>query len=144
MCLWRPFQRALDYRYRPLTIYLPRNCTSSPLVRAFVSHGGRSNDCSIEAPTTETAVSDPQGQVENPFSYPLSQDPITPLSGGTVKTIDSTKFKVATTIAAADVTVEPGAIRELHWHPTQYVLHRAKLLMHLLMITCRDEWTFFL
>ena len=113
-------------------------------MRAFVSHGGRCNHCSIEAPTTETAVSDPQGQVENPFSYPLSQDPIIPLNGGTVKTIDSTKFKVATTIAAADVTVEPGAIRELHWHPTQYVLHRAKLLMHLLMITCRDEWTFFL
>ncbi|KZV75234.1 Bicupin, oxalate decarboxylase/oxidase [Peniophora sp. CONT] len=79
-----------------------------------------------EAPTGETAVSDPAGQIPNPFSYALSQDPVTPLNGGTVKIVDSTKFKASTTIAAADVTVEPGAIRELHWHPTQ------------------DEWTFFI
>ncbi|VDB85112.1 unnamed protein product [Peniophora sp. CBMAI 1063] len=78
------------------------------------------------APTRTAAISDPQGQVDNPFSYALSKDPVTQMDGGTVKIIDSTKFKIATSIAAADVTVEPGAIRALHWHPTQ------------------DEWTFFL
>lgn len=73
----------------------------------------------------------------------------TPLSGGSVKIVDSTNFPVSTEIAVAEVTVEPGAMRELHvsinfitevtttenlyadakffqWHPTQ------------------DEWGFFL
>jgi oxalate decarboxylase len=36
---------------------------------------------------------------------------------GEVRIIDSSKFKVSTTIAAAIVTVRPGGIRELHWHP---------------------------
>jgi oxalate decarboxylase len=37
--------------------------------------------------------------------------------GGEVRIIDSSTFKVSTTIAAAIVTVHPGGIRELHWHP---------------------------
>ena len=52
--------------------------------------------------------------------------PATQYSGGSVKIADSTVFNVATEVAVAEVTVEPGAMRELHWHPTE------------------DEWTFFL
>ncbi len=37
--------------------------------------------------------------------------------GGEVRIVDSNTFKVSTTIAAAIVTVHPGGIRELHWHP---------------------------
>jgi oxalate decarboxylase len=37
--------------------------------------------------------------------------------GGDVRVVDSSTFKVATTVAAAMVTVHPGAMRELHWHP---------------------------
>jgi oxalate decarboxylase len=37
--------------------------------------------------------------------------------GGEVKIVDSSKFKISTTMAAAIVTVHPGGIRELHWHP---------------------------
>ena len=36
---------------------------------------------------------------------------------GEVLIIDSSNFKIATTIAAAIVTVKPGGVRELHWHP---------------------------
>ena len=36
---------------------------------------------------------------------------------GTVRIADSNNFKVAKTIAAALVEVEPGGMRELHWHP---------------------------
>jgi oxalate decarboxylase len=36
--------------------------------------------------------------------------------GGEVRIVDSSKFKVAT-IAMALVTVRPGGLRELHWHP---------------------------
>jgi oxalate decarboxylase len=37
--------------------------------------------------------------------------------GGEVRIVDSSKFKVSTTIAMAMVTVHPGGLRELHWHP---------------------------
>jgi oxalate decarboxylase len=36
--------------------------------------------------------------------------------GGEVRIVDSSKFKV-TTISMALVTVHPGGLRELHWHP---------------------------
>lgn len=38
-------------------------------------------------------------------------------SGGEVRIVDSRLFKVSTTIAAAIVTLRPGGMRELHWHP---------------------------
>jgi oxalate decarboxylase len=38
-------------------------------------------------------------------------------AGGQVQIADSRNFKVSTTVAAALVTVKPGGIRELHWHP---------------------------
>lgn len=37
--------------------------------------------------------------------------------GGEVRIVDSSKFAVATTVAMAMVTVRPGGLRELHWHP---------------------------
>jgi oxalate decarboxylase len=37
--------------------------------------------------------------------------------GGEVRIVDSSTFKASTSIAAAIVTVHPGGIRELHWHP---------------------------
>ena len=37
--------------------------------------------------------------------------------GGEVRIVDSSTFKVATTVAMAMVTLHPGGLRELHWHP---------------------------
>jgi oxalate decarboxylase len=54
-----------------------------------------------------------------PISYShrmMTQEPIR-TKGGTVRVTDSTNFPAATTISAAFVEVEPGAMRELHWHP---------------------------
>jgi oxalate decarboxylase len=51
------------------------------------------------------------------FSHRLmAQEPIK-TSSGTVRISDSSTFPVSTTIAAALVEVDPGAMRELHWHP---------------------------
>jgi oxalate decarboxylase len=51
------------------------------------------------------------------FAFRTSQLPVTKRTkGGEVKIVDSTKFKISTTVAAAIVTVHPGGIRELHWH----------------------------
>ncbi|KAJ7629645.1 oxalate decarboxylase [Mycena polygramma] len=94
-------------------------------------------------PIDAVAPSSPQGGVPNPYSFALSKVNATKLPGGSVKIVDSSTFtacsnarsleyysnvklQVSNTIAAAEVTVEPGAIRELHWHPTM------------------DEWSFFL
>ena len=45
---------------------------------------------------------------------------------GRVRIVDSSTFPPATTIAAALVEIDPGAMRELHWHPTT------------------DEWQYFI
>src|ERR1700687_3353574 len=51
------------------------------------------------------------------FSYRMmAQQPIRTKSGG-VRIVDSHIFPVSTTIAAALVEVNPGGLRELHWHP---------------------------
>jgi oxalate decarboxylase len=61
------------------------------------------------------------------FAFRTSELPVTKRTkGGEVKIVDSSKFKVSTTIAAAIVTVHPGGIRELHWHPNA------------------DEWQYFM
>ena len=46
----------------------------------------------------------------------VAQEPIKTKSG-TVRITDSTVFPVSTRIAAALVEIEPGGMRELHWHP---------------------------
>ncbi len=52
------------------------------------------------------------------FAFRRTQQPVTKrTSGGEVRIVDSSLFKVSTTIAAAIVTVHPGGMRELHWHP---------------------------
>ncbi|KAH8176776.1 cupin domain-containing protein [Sarocladium implicatum] len=38
-------------------------------------------------------------------------------NGGTFYKIDSTNFPISKTIAATFVTLKPGGLRELHWHP---------------------------
>jgi len=40
-----------------------------------------------------------------------------PGGGGNLSIIDSRNFPIAKTIAATVVSLEPGALRELHWHP---------------------------
>ena len=46
----------------------------------------------------------------------MSQEPIKTRSG-TVRITDSKNFPASVTIAAALVEVQPGGLREMHWHP---------------------------
>jgi oxalate decarboxylase len=67
------------------------------------------------------------GKSAQDFAFRKAQMPVTrSTKGGEVRIIDSSKFKVSTTMAAAIVTVHPGGIRELHWHPNA------------------DEWQYFI
>lgn len=62
----------------------------------------------------EPAPTSPSGKVPTPYSFHLSNVTETKLSGGSIKTFDSTNFKVATTIVGSLVTVEPGGMRYVY------------------------------
>ena len=58
------------------------------------------------------------GKMANPSTFALSSmTPVRKTAGGEVRIADSSNFKASTTIAAALVTVHPGGLREMHWHP---------------------------
>ena len=56
----------------------------------------------------------------------LAMEPTRRNRSGEVRVVDSRNFPVSKKIAAAHVTVRPGGMRELHWHPNS------------------DEWLYFL
>lgn len=55
----------------------------------------------------------------------LAQEPLK-ASGGEVRITDTSNFPISATVAAAHVTINPGAMREMHWHPNA------------------DEWSYFI
>jgi oxalate decarboxylase len=78
----------------------------------------------FNAPLPDSLESDlkraigPKGKVQNPFDFHMTaQPPDIKRKGGEIRIVDSTKFKASITVAAALVTLRPGALRELHWHP---------------------------
>ncbi len=54
--------------------------------------------------------------VSQTFKHQMTAQPPLRTKSGTVRITDSKNFPVSTHIAAALVEVEPGAMRELHWH----------------------------
>ena len=58
------------------------------------------------------------GQSAESFVFDLGgMQPNSQTKGGSVRIADSSNFHVSKTIAAAMVTIEPGGMREMHWHP---------------------------
>jgi oxalate decarboxylase len=59
------------------------------------------------------------GPVPNSFAFFAGKmQPSKVTAGGSVKVVDRSNFP-ATNIAAAIVTLKPGGLRELHWHPNE-------------------------
>jgi len=58
------------------------------------------------------------------YSYHWSEQTPMTVAGGSVKVLDPVTFPIAKNFAAALVTIKPGAMREIHWHPSS------------------DEWSF--
>jgi oxalate decarboxylase len=59
-------------------------------------------------------------KVQSPFQYTFKMGTMTPTiqtAGGEARVVDSHNFPVAKNIAAAMLTIRPGGLRELHWHP---------------------------
>ena len=80
----------------------------------------------IPGPIIQEQPKDMNEAVPNPFTFHMNDVEPIKTSEGTVHIVDSSAFKVSTTVAAAIVEVEPGGMRELHWH------------------TNTDEWQYFL
>ncbi|WP_442952920.1 oxalate decarboxylase family bicupin [Paenibacillus sp. Soil522] len=71
-------------------------------------------------------VQSPYGTIPLSFTHRLLAQPPLKTPGGSVRIVDSSHFPISKTIAAALVEVEPGGMRELHWHPNN------------------DEWQYYL
>lgn len=71
-------------------------------------------------------VQSPYGDIPLSFKHQLLAQPPLKTPGGSVRIVDSSNFPISRTIAAALVEIEPGAMRELHWHPNN------------------DEWQYYL
>jgi oxalate decarboxylase len=57
-------------------------------------------------------------ETENKYTFKMgSMQPTSRSAGGEVRIVDSSNFAVAKNIAAAMVTIKPGGMREMHWHP---------------------------
>jgi oxalate decarboxylase len=68
--------------------------------------------------TDQKAVEEPGGFAPYPFTFSLdSTAPVRQTKGGEVRVADSSIFTISKTIAVGLVTIRPGALREMHWHP---------------------------
>jgi oxalate decarboxylase len=66
----------------------------------------------------QASVASKPGEPEFPFVFSLSAStPHKVTKSGRTQVADSTNFHVAKTVASALVTVKPGGMREMHWHP---------------------------
>src|ERR1700732_235591 len=102
MCRARCWAKILECR--------PRSSATRPTPASVTSSPPQCRDPSSDKIKGITAV--PQR-----FSHKMTaQQPIKTKSG-TVRITDSSVFPVSLTIAASLVEVNPGGMRELHWHP---------------------------
>jgi oxalate decarboxylase len=79
-------------------------------------------------PLSEDLISG-AGPVPQTFSHRLLRQAPNQMAGGTVRIVDSTIFAASKTVAATLVELDPGALRELHWHPNAdewHTISRAK------------------
>jgi oxalate decarboxylase len=70
-------------------------------------------------PETQTAPL--QGRVLPPLTHKyemLAQPPHRVFKGGREWRVDSSRFPISKTVTGVVLDLEPGALRELHWHPT--------------------------
>ena len=85
-----------------------------PLQNLWIFQGTLPGDLASD----RAAVGKTGGVPPHPFIFRLgSTAPAKESKGGDVRIADSSNFTVSTRIAAALVTVRPGAVREMHWHP---------------------------
>lgn len=86
----------------------------------------------VPPPLPSDTVQDPLGAVPNPFVFRMMDMQPVKCPGGSVRIVDSKVFKASANIAMAFIEINPGAMRELHWHPLSdewqyYISGRARM-----------------
>lgn len=73
-------------------------------------------------------VTGPAGELpkNDSYTYHFSEQQPYKVPGGSIKILDPATFPIASMFSVALVSVDPGAMREMHWH------------------TASDEWTYFI
>ena len=71
----------------------------------------------LPPPLQTDAVQDPDGRVPLDMSFKLMAQKADTSAAGSVRIADMRNFTISSDIAAALVEVEPGHMREIHWHP---------------------------
>ncbi len=81
-----------------------------PRVEVYITDGG--DPGTLESQT----VRSPYGFVPNTFKHEIKNvKPVTG-DGGSIRILDSRNFPACKTVTCVLVEVEPGAMREIHWH----------------------------
>src|SRR5580692_10015854 len=85
-----------------------------PLEQLWIYQGAKAGPLAAD----QEYCASPAGRPDHPFIFRMgSMAPTISSAGGEVRIVDSRNFPVSKTVAAALVTVKPGGLRELHWHP---------------------------
>jgi oxalate decarboxylase len=85
-----------------------------PLQNLWIFQGKLPGDLASD----RAAVGKTGGVPPHPFIFRLGLSaPTKESKSGALRVADSRNFNVSTRIAAALVTVRPGGVREMHWHP---------------------------
>ncbi|KAK1976767.1 oxalate decarboxylase family bicupin [Colletotrichum cereale] len=87
----------------------------------YIFQGTKPGSIGHEAPTGKGVK-----KSKHQFTHKMLDQEPKKTSGGEVRITDSRNFPISKTIAAAHAVIEPGALREMHWHPNA------------------DEWSFFI
>ncbi len=66
----------------------------------------------------DDAPANPGVQPPRSYTWHMHAQEPTKAHGGQLRITDSRNFMISKTIAAALIEVEPGAMREMHWHPS--------------------------
>lgn len=88
-----------------------------------------------ELPDIRSGLSTPRSEVSlvSTHRYPLgAQQPITVPGGGLQRVVTQKEFPIAKTITGSIFEIEPGGLREMHWHPNAdewqyYIQGRAEM-----------------
>jgi oxalate decarboxylase len=92
----------------------PESFAKIPLHNLWIFQGTVPGDLAAD----RAAISKNAEMPPHPFIFSLEGSrPRRESNGGSIHVADSTNFNVATTVASALVTLKPGAVREMHWHP---------------------------
>lgn len=92
-----------------------------PKAEKYIFQGSKPGSIDEERPTGKHVK-----KSKYQFTHKMLDQEPKKTTGGEVRITDSRNFPISKTVAAAHVLIEPGALREMHWHPNA------------------DEWSFFI